>query len=127
MKHRQAFLAPLPGRNALSVYRLHRIILSCIISLIDLSAALWLFVVVIGKCFVRPDSPIVHHSFSRFTLRFFLIGLLGFLIQQVSKKSNRGDSRMSFKKLADKTFAKAWERYHGSMTPGAPPTSSELG
>jgi hypothetical protein len=41
----------------LSIYRLHRIILTSIISLIDLSAALWLFVVVTGKCFVRPESP----------------------------------------------------------------------
>jgi hypothetical protein len=33
----------------LSIYRLHRIILTSIISLTDLSAALWLFVVVTGK------------------------------------------------------------------------------
>jgi hypothetical protein len=65
----------------LSVYRLHKIILTSIISLTDLSTALWLFVVVIGKCFVRPKSPIVHHSFLRFTLRFILTRLLGFLIR----------------------------------------------
>jgi hypothetical protein len=100
----------------LSVYRLHGIILTSIISVIDLSAALWLFVVVIGKCFVRPKSPTIHHSFPRFTLRFISIGLLGFLIQQVSKKSNRRDSRMSFKQLVDKIFAEAWERYHCFMT-----------
>jgi hypothetical protein len=72
----------------LSIYRLHRIILTSIISLIDLSAALWLFVVVIGKGYVRPKSLIVHHSFPRFMSRFISTGLLGFLIGQVSKKSN---------------------------------------
>jgi hypothetical protein len=51
----------------LSVYRLHGIILTSIISLIDLSAAPWLFVVVTGNCFVGPESLIVHHSFPRFT------------------------------------------------------------
>jgi hypothetical protein len=91
------------------------IILTSIISLTDLSVALWLFVVVTRKCFVRPESPTVHHSFSRFTLRFISIGLLGPLIRQVSKKSNRRDLRMSFKQLADETFAEAWERYHGLM------------
>jgi hypothetical protein len=100
----------------LSIYRLHRIILTSIISLTDLSAALWLFVVVTGKCFVRPKSPTAHHSFPRFTSRFISIGLLGPLIQQVSKKSNRRDSRKSFKQLADENFSEAWERYHDLMT-----------
>jgi hypothetical protein len=59
---------------------------------------------------------IVHHSFLRFTLRFTSMGLLGFLIQQVSKKSNQRDPMMGFKQLADETFTKAWERYHGFMT-----------
>jgi hypothetical protein len=77
----------------LSVYRLHGIILAIIISLTDLSAALWLFVVVTGKCFVRLESLIVHHSYPRFTLRFISTGLLGPLIRQVSKKSNRRDLR----------------------------------
>jgi hypothetical protein len=100
----------------LSIYRLHRIVLTSIISLTYLSPTLWLFVVVIGKCFVGPESPIVHHSFLRFTSRFILTGLLGFLIYQVSKKSNRMDPRMSFKQLVDETLAVAWERYHGFMT-----------
>jgi hypothetical protein len=65
----------------LCVYRLHRVILTSIISLTYLSAALWLFVVVTGKCFVEPGSSIAHHSFPRFTLGFILTGLLGFLIQ----------------------------------------------
>jgi hypothetical protein len=48
-------------------------------------------------------------------LRFISTGLLGFLIRQVSKKSNRRDPRMSFKQLVDETFAEAWERYHDLM------------
>jgi hypothetical protein len=100
----------------LFVYRIHGRILASIISLIDLSAALWLFVMVIGKCFVGPESPTAHHSFPRFTSRFISTRLLGFLIRQVSKKSNRRDPRMNFNQLADETFAEAWERYHGLMT-----------
>jgi hypothetical protein len=100
----------------LSVARLYGIILTSIISLTDLSASLWLFVVVTGKCFVGPKSSIVHHSFSRFTSRFISTGLLGFLIQEVSKKSNQMGPRMSFKQLANETHADAWELYHGFMT-----------
>jgi hypothetical protein len=72
-------------------------------------------VVVTGKCFVGAESLIAHHSFLRFTSRIISTGLLGFLIRQVSKKSNRRDPRMNFNQLADETFAKAWERYHGLM------------
>jgi hypothetical protein len=100
----------------LSVYGLHGIILASIISLTDLSAALWLFVVVTGKCFVGPESLRAHHSFPRFTLGFVSTGLLGFLIQQVNKKSNRRDPRINVNQLADKTFTEVWERYHGLMT-----------
>jgi hypothetical protein len=64
----------------LSIHKLHGVILSSIISLTDLSVVLWLFVVVIGKCFVGPESLIVRHSFPRFMSRFISIGLLGFLI-----------------------------------------------
>jgi hypothetical protein len=74
-----------------------------------------LFVVVTGKCFIRPESSTVHHSFLRFTSRFISIGLLGVLIRQVSKKSNRMDPRMSFKQLVDETLVEACERYHGFM------------
>jgi hypothetical protein len=52
----------------------------------------------------------------RFTSRFISIELLGFLIRQVSKKSNQMDPRMSIKQLADETLAEAWECYHGFMT-----------
>jgi hypothetical protein len=77
--------------------------------------------VVTGKCFIRPESLIVHHSFPRFTSRFISTSLLGSLIRQVSKKSNRRDPRMSFMPLADETFAKSWEHYHGLMI-GLPTT-----
>jgi hypothetical protein len=50
-----------------SIYRLHGIILTSIIILTDLSTALWLFVVVTGKCFVRPESPTAHYSFWDFS------------------------------------------------------------
>jgi hypothetical protein len=100
----------------LSVYRLHGVIVTSIISLTDLSNALWLFVLVTVKCFVGPKSPIVHHSFLRITSRFISIGILGFLSRQVSKKSNRMDLRMSFKQLADETLIVAWECDHGFMT-----------
>jgi hypothetical protein len=78
-------------------------------------------VVVTGKCFIGPESTTVHHSFLRFTSRFIVTG---FLIRQVSKKSNRGDSRMSFKQLTDKTFTEAWEHYHDFMT-GLPTVGME--
>jgi hypothetical protein len=100
----------------LTVYKLHGIILTSIISLIDLSAALWFFVVVTRKCFIRPESRTAHHSFPRFTSRFILTRLLEFLIRQVWKKSNQRDPRMNFNQLADETFAEAWERYYGLMT-----------
>jgi hypothetical protein len=90
-----------------SVYRLHRIILASIISLTDLSTALWLSVVVTGKGFVGPESPTAHHSFPRVTSRFISTGLLGFLIRQVSKKSNQRDPRMNFNQLANETFTEA--------------------
>jgi hypothetical protein len=49
-------------------------------------------------------------------LRFISMGLLEFLIWQVSKKRNRRDLRMSFKQFADKTFTEAWEGYHDFIT-----------
>jgi hypothetical protein len=49
-------------------------------------------------------------------LRFISMGLLGFLIYQVSKKSTWRDLRMSFKQLMDETFAVAWEDYHDLLT-----------
>jgi hypothetical protein len=75
-----------------------------------------LFVVITGKCFVGPVSLTPHHSFLKLMSRFVSTGLLGFLTRQVSKKSNQRDLRMNFNQLANETFAKVWERYHGLMT-----------
>jgi hypothetical protein len=88
------------------------IILASIISLADLFASLCLCVIFIGKILVGPEPPTIHHSFWRFTSRFFLIELLGALIRQVHEKSNRRNPRMSFTQLASESIAKAWERYH---------------
>jgi hypothetical protein len=94
----------------LFVYRLHRIILASIISLTNLSASLCLCVVFTGKILFKPEPPTIHHSFWRFTLRFFSTELLGALIRQVREKSNLRDPRMSFKKLVGESIAEAWER-----------------
>jgi hypothetical protein len=64
------------------------------------------------KILFRPEPPIIHHSFRRFTSRFFSTELLGALIQQVCVKGNHKNLRMSFKQLVDESIAKAWEHYH---------------
>jgi hypothetical protein len=69
-------------------------------------------VVFTGKIFFKPEPPTIHHSFQRFTLRFFSTELLGALIRQVHEKSNHRNPRMSFNQLAGEFIAKAWERYH---------------
>jgi hypothetical protein len=69
-------------------------------------------VVFTWKILFGPEPPIIHHSFRRFTLRFFSTELLGALIQQVCVKSNRKNLRMSFKQLVDESIAEAWEHYH---------------
>jgi hypothetical protein len=69
-------------------------------------------VVFIGKILFEPEPLTIHHSIWRFTSRFFSIELLGALIRQVHKKSNRRNSRMSFKQLAGESIAEAWESYH---------------
>jgi hypothetical protein len=91
---------------------MHRIILASIISLVDLSASLYLCVVFIGKILLGPEPPTIHHSFQRFTSRFFSTELLGALIRQVHEKSNHRNLRMSFKQLAGESIAEAWESYH---------------
>jgi hypothetical protein len=67
-------------------------------------------VVFTGKILFKPEPPTIHHSFWRFTLRFFSTELLGALIRQVREKSNLRDPRMSFKKLVGESIAEAWER-----------------
>jgi hypothetical protein len=69
-------------------------------------------VVFTGKILFKPEPPTIHHSFQRFTSRFFSTELLGALIRQVHEKSNNKNMRMSFKQLAGESIAKAWERYH---------------
>jgi hypothetical protein len=96
----------------LSIYRLHRIILVSIISHTDLSTSLCLCVVFTGKILFTPEPPTIHHSFRRFTSRFFSTELLGALIRQVHEKSNCRNLRMSFKQLVGESIAEAWERYH---------------
>jgi hypothetical protein len=91
----------------LSVYILHRIILASIISLVDLFASLCLCVVFTGKILFGPKPPTIHHSFRRFTSRFFLTELLGALIRQIHRKSNRRNLRMSFKQLVGESIAEA--------------------
>jgi membrane-anchored glycerophosphoryl diester phosphodiesterase (GDPDase) len=96
----------------LSVYGLHMIILASIISLADLSASLCLHVVFTGKILFGPKPLTIHHSFWRFTSRFFSIELLGALIRQVHEKSNRRNPRRSFKQLVGESITEAWEHYH---------------
>jgi hypothetical protein len=71
---------------------------------------------------ITDSSPLVPEVY----VEIYLDRTSGFLIQQVSRKSNRGDPRMSFKQLADETFAEAWERYHGFMT-DLPTTGMKIG
>jgi hypothetical protein len=69
-------------------------------------------VVFTGKILFGLEPPTIHHSFRRFTSRFFLTEFLGALIRQVHEKSNHRNLRMSFKQLVDESMAEAWERYH---------------
>jgi hypothetical protein len=69
-------------------------------------------VVFTGKILFRPKPLTIHHSFRRFTSRFFSIKLLGALIRQVREKSNHINPRMGFKQLAGESIAKVWEHYH---------------
>jgi hypothetical protein len=88
------------------------IILLSIISLVDFFASLCLCVVFTVKILFRSEPLTIHHSFRRFTSRFFSTELLGALIRQDRKKSNRRNLRMSFKQLAGESIAEAWECYH---------------
>jgi hypothetical protein len=68
--------------------------------------------VFIGKVLFEPEPPTIHHSFRRFTSKFFSTKLLGALIWQVHEKSNRRNPMMSFKQLAGESIAEARECYH---------------
>jgi hypothetical protein len=69
-------------------------------------------VVFIGKILFELEPLTIHHSFQRFTSRFFSTELLGALIRQVCEKSNHRNQRMSFKQLVGESIAEAWECYH---------------
>jgi hypothetical protein len=69
-------------------------------------------VVFTGKILFRPKPPTIHHSFQRFTSRFFSTEHLGALIRQVHKKRNHRNPRMSFKQLAGESIAEACLCYH---------------
>jgi hypothetical protein len=69
-------------------------------------------VVFTWKILFGHEPPRIHHSFWRFTSRFFSTELLGALIRQVCEKSNRRNLRMSFKQLVGESIAEAWECYH---------------
>jgi hypothetical protein len=88
------------------------IILVSIISLADLYASLCLCVVFTRKILFGTEPPTIHHSFQRFTSRFFSTELLGALIRQVCEKRNHRTPRMSFKQLAGEYIAESWECYH---------------
>jgi hypothetical protein len=68
-------------------------------------------VVFIGKIVFGPETPTIHHSFWRFTSRFFSMELLGALIRQVHEKSTHRNLRMSFKQHVGESIIEAWERY----------------
>jgi hypothetical protein len=79
----------------LSAYRLHRIILTRIISLTDLSATLWLFVVVTGRCFVGPESPTVHHSSDK-SIRRVTKWIWGWALSSLWMRHARGMGALSW-------------------------------
>jgi hypothetical protein len=84
-----------------SVCRLHRIILTSIISLIDLSAALCLFMVFIGSCMTGFDLPANYHS-----------DLESLIRKSRSRLSSLGSSGSHIREIVDK--------FHRSPPPHEP-------
>jgi hypothetical protein len=85
----------------LSIYRLHGIILACIISLTNLSAALCLFMVFTGSCKIGFDSPTNYHSDPESLIR-----------KSHSMLSSPGSSRSHVREIVDK--------FQGSPPPHEP-------
>jgi hypothetical protein len=85
----------------LSVYRLHGILLTFIISLTDLSVALCLFMVFIGSCMTRFDLPASYHSDPESVIR-----------NSHSRLSSPGSSRSHVWEIVDK--------FQGSLVPHEP-------
>jgi hypothetical protein len=89
------------SQHLLSVYRLHGIILTSIISLTDLSAALCLFMVFIGSCMTGFNLPANYHS------------NLGSLIKKSrARLSSSGSSGSHVREIIDK--------FWGSLPPHEP-------
>jgi hypothetical protein len=78
-------------RYLLFVYRLHRIILASIISLIDISTALCLFMVFIGSCITGFNLPANYHSDPKTLIR-----------KSQSRLSSPGSSRSPVQEIVDK-------------------------
>jgi hypothetical protein len=82
-------------------YKLHEIILTSIISLTDLSATLYLFMVFTGNCMTGFDLPINYHSDPKSLIRKSRLRL-----------SSPGSSRSHVREIADK--------FQGSPPPHKP-------
>jgi hypothetical protein len=85
----------------LSVYRLHRIILTSIISLTDLSAVMYLFMVFTGSCMTGFDIPANYHSDPESLIR-----------KSCSRLSSPGSFRSHVQKIVNK--------FQGSPLPHEP-------
>jgi hypothetical protein len=75
----------------LSIYRLHRIILASIITLTDLSAALCLFIVIIGSCMSVFNLPANYQSdpeslIRKYRSRFSSLGYSGSHVREIVDK-----------------------------------------
>jgi hypothetical protein len=88
-------------RYLLSIYRLHKIILTCIISLIDLSTSMCLFMVFKGSCETRFDLAANYHSDPESLIR-----------KSCSRLSSPGSSGSHVQEIVDK--------FQGSPPPHEP-------
>jgi hypothetical protein len=79
------------SKYLLSIYRLHRIILTSIISLTDSSTALCLFMVFTGSCMIRFDLPFNYHSDPESLMR-----------KSRSRLSSPGSSSSHIREIVDK-------------------------
>jgi hypothetical protein len=75
----------------LSIYRLHEIILTCIISLTDLSIALYLFMVFTGSCMIGFDLSTNYH-----------LDLESLIRKSRSRLSSLGSFRSHVQEIVDK-------------------------
>jgi hypothetical protein len=99
----------------LSVYILHGIILTSIISLTDLSAALCLFIVFIWSCMTRFDLPANYHSDRESLIR-----------KSRSRLSTPGSSGSHIWEIVDKFQGSPPPHEHGLMVAGGASMISQL-